>query len=168
MSDMEKPTECYLDTSLLFGWFKHIISKKPKTSEPQIISFLKQHPEVKTFISSMTAAEIVERSRKDLAKQNLSLIQIKKVVEKMQQILGFKIIDFYVATDGKEEIKDIRLNARNIINLTFLGKDVKDAIHVEIARQNDLWWIARDDCTGTMEEIYPKIMTAKKLMKQYE
>ena len=161
-----EPNEYYLDTNLLIGWVRHILSKK-KPLEPKFIVFLKQHPEIKTWISTITIAEIVEFLQKDFGKHNLTFVQMKKVIEKMQKIIGFRIINAYVTDEGMEEIKDIVLNARNLVLLTYEGRDVKDAIHVEIARQNRLWFITRDIDVGRMKRIYAYIDTAEKLMKKF-
>lgn len=169
----EKPVECYLDTSILISWIKNAVILKKKTPETEFIEFLKRHPEIKTFISSMTTAEIASVISREFPEQKLSLKMIREgIVEgQLQALLGYEIIKSYISEDEKtkEERMEIRLDVETLILLSFLGKDVKDAMHIEIARQSDKWFVYDKDADiGRMQEIYPKIITVKKLMKQYE
>ena len=65
------------------------------------------------------------------------------------------------------EFKGISLSA-DIINYTYLCGDLKDAIHVEIAKSNKLSFITKDDKVGRIKPLYPEITGIRKFIRRAE
>ena len=162
-----QPNEIYLDTSLLIGWFKHILEKRKKTGEPEIIEFLNDKPEIKRYISSITIAEIIEVLKsKDFKNYKLEKSYILDLIVNLRNTLNLIIIEEF-EEKGRKQLKNIILDSRNIVDFTFLGGEVIDAIHTEIARSNNIYFITRDENIGKTKELYPKIMGLKHFIKQF-
>ncbi len=162
-----QPQEIYLDTSLLVGWFKHILERRKKTEEPQIIEFLNNRPEIKKYISSISIAEIIEVLKsKEFKNYKLENQYILDLIETLRNTLNLIVIEEF-EEKGKKQLKNIFLDSQNIVDLTFLGGEVIDAIHIDISKSNNLYFITRDEGIGKTKEIYPKIMGLKHFMKQF-
>ena len=145
----------YLDTNLLIGFFKNIIQKEKKPSEyPLIIDFLAKHNEIEKFISIFSIAEIIEVLRRTYSANNLS----------KEYILG--LVDTLSASIDLKVIKEASLSDR-IIDYTYLCNDAKDAIHIDICRASEMWFITADDKCGRVKGAYDRIMGERKFRKHF-
>ena len=98
-----QPNEIYLDTSLLIGWFKHILEKRKKTEEPEIIEFLNNKPEIKRYISVITVAEIIEVLKsKDFKNYKLEKSYILDLIVNLRNTLNLIIIEEFEEKNGKQ------------------------------------------------------------------
>lgn len=152
----DKMEKVYLDTNLIIGFFKNIIRKKKKTGEdPEIIKFLAIHDEIKKFISIFSIAEIIESLEEEFPSHALTQDYILDLIETLRNTIELEIIE------------DVKVS-KNIINYTYLCRDVKDAIHIDICQASELWFITRDEDCGKVSKIYNKIMSERKFRKQFE
>jgi len=154
-------------SNLLIGWFRYILEKRKKTGEPKILEFLNNNPEIKRYISSISIAEIIEVLRsKDFKSYRLEKPYILDLIDALRNSLNLIIIEEF-EEKGRKQLKNIILDSKNIVNFTFLCGEVVDAIHIEICRSNNLYFITRDEGIGRVKEEYPRIMGLKHLIKQF-
>lgn len=55
-----------------------------------------------------------------------------------------------------------------IVEFTYLCRDLKDSVHVDIAKSNDLLLITKDDDVGRVKAAYPKVEGIRSLIRRYE
>ncbi|GEM_PF-3237839 len=68
------------------------------------------------------------------------------------------------AVDIKEDV----ISVPEVIQFTAKIGDVRDAVHVCIAKHEDLYLVTKDDGIGKVQEIYPKTIGMIGFMKAFE
>ena|SRR3989344_6745232 len=165
---MPKPDKVYLDTNLMYNWFKLRFTKKRKQAdEEEIIKFLAQHKEIECFISAFTVAEIVARLKNEF-KDLITLNDIRYSIEIFQDSINCQIIKLDKFRDMKDKDREGILISPQIVEFAFECLDSKDAIHIDIAKSNDLWFITRDNDVTRVKNIYNNVMGEKKFRKQFD
>lgn len=161
------PNKIYLDNTSLVRWFLRKFYPDKHKQEPQIIRFLNEHNEIETYVSILSIAELVHTLKhgEEFRKFNLGFEFIKKLIEELQNIIGFSIIKT-VSISGTE-IDGIIVSG-NIIKYVFKHRHLADCIHLDIARQNDIWFVTYEKRMGELKEYYSNIMTEDKLMRQFK
>ncbi len=160
-----KPDKVYVDNSLLVRWFLHRLYPNRYSDTPQIIKFLTKEKGMQKFISLISVAELVHTLKygKDFAGKNLTIGAIKALIDELQNIMGFEII-------LRDKIGEAQLNGVVVSTdiLEFLDKHqhIIDCIHVDIAKQHDLFFVTYEGKIGRMRKFYDKTMTENKLLKQ--
>ena len=145
----------YLDTNLIIGFFKNIIKKKKYKEDPKFIRFLSDKNEIQKFISIFTVAEVIQVLRKEFGSHDLSKRYILDLIDTLRGTVGLNIIE------------NVELTS-DIIHYTYLCDDLKDAVHVSIAQINDIWFVTRDDDAGKTKELYNKVISERKFIKQFK
>lgn len=159
-----KIDKIYLDTNLLIGWFKWILKKKKrKGDEPKITKFLSEHEEISTFISSFSVIEIVGVISNDYKKPDgtpkYTLNDIKSFIENLNKYLKITVL---------EEKRIVSLPIKKLIGISRRCRHLADSIHVYLAEKEDIWFITTEVKLGRLKPYYPKIMTEKRLIKQFK
>ena len=156
--------QIYIDTSLLREWIARLM-RGEKEEDTQIIKFLREHEEIKKFISVFTIAELVENLLFK-EKRIKDFMRKQEVVESFSQILmdttGIKIIE----QERKEEHVGIFISPKIVDYVAKCGS-IKDSIHVCIAEHEDLWLVTHDNNFGRLKPLYKNIMTDKALLKLF-
>lgn len=161
------PDKIYLDNTSLVRWFLKRFYPKKYKRDPQIIRFLNEHKEIDTFVSILSVAELVHTLKhgEEFKKFGLKFDHIKGLIEELQNIIGFEIIQTVKINDT--QIDGIVISG-NIIKYVFKHRHLADCIHLDIARQNEIWFVTYEKRMGELKEYYENIMTEDKLMKQYK
>lgn len=157
----------YPDTSIIREWFVRIILGDRRDVET--VEFLRKHEEINKFISIYGIAELIETLKKEPRIQHKKLTKefIWDMIRALQNTLtNLKIIEEDIA-EGISKYKGIVLSSE-IIDFTFLCGDLKDSIHVEIAKNNDLLFVTKDDKVGKVKELYPKVIGIRKFIRRHE
>ncbi len=155
----------YLDTSIIREWFVNII--RGDRGEPFYIEFMRTHNEFEKFISIYGIAELIETLKNEPEIQHKKLTKefIMELIKLLQTTINMKIIE---STDKENtEFKGISLSA-DIIDFTYLCGDLKDAIHVEIAKSNKLSFVTKDDKAGRIKPLYPEIVGIRKFIRRVQ
>ena len=158
----------YPDTSIIREWFVRIIVGDRRDVET--IEFLRKHKEINKFISIYGVAELIETLKKEPSIQHKKLTKefIWDLIKALQNTLtNLKIIEEYAEPEGVSKYRGIVLSSE-IVDFTYLCGDLKDSIHVEIAKNNDLLFVTKDDEVGRVKELYPKIEGIRSLIRRYE
>jgi predicted nucleic acid-binding protein len=150
-----KELRVYLDTNIIFGFFKSMLQsmfKRRRLKRVWRLYFLAKNKKLQVFISTFTLIEVKESIRKWLNEENknLSEDQVKGLMNYFEEIFDFKILESI-------ELKNI---------LEYSDLDAKDSIQVEIARANKLILVTEDKKlreVGT--EFYQGILSFDELMK---
>ncbi len=158
--------QIYIDTSLLREWFARLMREEKTEKDPEIILFLREHTEIKKFISIFTIAELVESlliHEKKIHRYMKNIQLISSFAQLLIETTGIKIIEL----EKKDEHKGIFISP-NVIKYTGICGSVKDAIHVCIAEHEDLWLVTHDDKFGKLKPLYAKITTDTHLLKLFK
>ncbi len=165
---MPKPNRVYLDTNLVYNWFKlHFTKRRKQADEEEIIKFLAGHREIECFISAFTVAEIAANLRNEF-KDRITLEQIKYLVQVLQDTINCQIIKFDKFKDMKNQDREGILISPEIIKFAFGCLDASDAIHVDIAKSSDLCFVTRDENVTRVKVVYENVMGEKKFRKQFD
>jgi hypothetical protein len=157
----------YIDTDLLVGWFLSKFYPK-KHKEPLIVKFLSEYRnKIKSYISMISIAEIMGLLIHDSKFKDLKLKSdfIEKLISELQTIIGFNVI-FSKARVFEQEIICLQITDK-VIEYIAVHPHLVDCIHLDIAKSNDLFFVSHEDKIGKLKDLYPKIMTDKKLEKQF-
>ncbi len=158
--------QVYLDNTSLVRWFLKRFYPKKYKDDPQIIKFLNEHKsEIKSFVSTISIAELVHTLRHGDAfvKFSLGFNYIKELIGELQDIIGFDIIQ--TEKIGEVDIDGVIIS-NDIVKYVFKHRHLVDCIHVDIARQHELTFVTYEAAMGELKEYYGKIMTEDRLMKQ--
>jgi predicted nucleic acid-binding protein len=151
---MEVPKKVYLDTNLLYGWFQNQLSKK--RPESQIVRFLSEKcKDMEKFISVYTVAELLVNLKKDFSDRGLSKEKIGYMFEILRDTIDLKVIDQTKMT-------------KSVIDFADLCDDHNDAVHLEIAKNENLVFVTRDCDLGRVKSAYPHVTSIGKLIKNVE
>jgi len=151
----------YLDTCVILPWFQNIITNKKdskgKIEVPKIIQFLVEHPEIEKYISAFTVAELVKELmfKTDKVKPHMKRLEyVQGFIETFQlTIPNMNIIELEESKNGE---KGILIPVPDLIKYTSLIGDVPDAIHVCIAKHEDIYMVTKDDKVGKVQSVYSK------------
>ena len=163
----------YLDTCVVEPWFKNMIQSKKddknQTETPEIIQFLIAHPEIEKYISYFTIAELVEilMFKTDKVRDHMKRLEIiGAFVEAFQRTIpNLRII---VLEESKNGEKGLLIPIPELLKYTALIGEVKDAIHVCIAKHEDIFIVTKDDKIGKVQSVYPKTVGMKGFAKAFE
>lgn len=162
---MTLPEKIYLDNSLLIRWFLWKLNPRRYRSEPEIVKFLAQSQGMQIYISIISLAELVHTLKysRDFQRFRMTLPWLRTLLEELQRILGFLIIER--ERIGGVDIGGIVITPA-IVRFLDVHPELMDCLHVDIARRNDLWFITHDDNVGKLKPLYENIMTDNKLIRQ--
>ncbi len=140
---------------------------RSKIENPSVIEFLSNHREIEKYISIITVAEAIRvlKYDDDFRRYKLDLESIKALISKLQEIVGFSILEEVVVENRK--FKGIIVTPE-IIKFIDKHEHLIDCIHIDIAKFHELTFISNEEEYGELKALYPNIMTANKLIKQYE
>ncbi|MBI4170847.1 MAG: hypothetical protein HY514_04075 [Candidatus Aenigmarchaeota archaeon] len=159
----------YLDNSTIEPWFEAILIEGKHMKTPGFIQFLIVHKEIEKFISSFTVAELVEKLMFHTEK-------VRPFMKKLELIEGFvntfqqtipnlTIIEEEQAPNGQ---RGLFISVPELIQFTAKIGDIKDAIHVCIAKHEDLYLVTKDDNIGRVQDIYQRTVGMVGFMKAFE
>ncbi len=152
---MPVPKRIYLDTNLIYGWFKNQLNPK-KHPKPEFIEFLCGRCKgVEKFISIYSIAELLVNLKKDFQDRGLSEDKISPFFEILKDHIGLKIIIEAKLTNS-------------IVTFADLCNDHNDAVHIEIAKNENLTFVTRDEDIGKVGKVYKPVMCMSKFMKQFD
>lgn len=155
--------QVYVDTNLVYEWFSRLM-RSEKREEPKIIKFFCEHKEIKKFVSIFTVAELIEKLlfKQDGIKEHMKNKEmVLSFLRSLMQMTGIQIIGF------KEEDEGSIFVSSKIIEYTVICRSMKDAIHVSIAKQENLWFLTHDDEIGKLKPAYEKIITDTHLFRVF-
>lgn len=160
-----QPEKVYLDNTSLVRWFLKRFYPRKYKRDPQIIRFLSEHKEIRCYISIFSVAELVQvlKHGQEFRKFKLKFKYILKLIEELQNIILFDIIQ--TVKIGGTSIKGVVVS-HEIVKYVFKHRHLIDCIHLDIARQNDLWFVTYEKRMGELKEYYEKIITEAKMMKR--
>ncbi len=160
------PNKIYLDNTILIRYFLRKFYPQKYKNEPQIIRFLNEHTEIQKFISIISIAELVKKliHGNDFKKFDICFDYAMKLIEEFQSMLNFKIIE---TMENNNVVIDGIVVTKNIIKYISIHSDLPDCIHLDIARQHDIWFVTYEKELGRLKEEYGNIITEDKLMKQF-
>lgn len=148
------PQRIYLDTNQLFGWFEnHLDKKRPESG---IVKFLMEKCEdIEKFTSIYAAAEILVNLKERFQGRNLSAEKIGYMFEILREIIGLQMI---VESKLTEEV----------LKFADLCNDHNDAIHIQIAKNQNLMLITKDTDVGRVKAAYANVMSIGKFTRQFD
>jgi hypothetical protein len=156
-------SDIYLDTCVFHEWFVRMIRDDKK--EVEYVEFLSELTDVRKYISIFGIAELIESLKKDPRLQGKKITKewITILVDFFRDTIGVRIIE----EDESGKLSGIFLSPK-ILEFTLECGDLKDSIHVEIAKNNDLLFITKDDKLGELKKIYSNIDTIRSFERSYE
>lgn len=160
------PERVYIDNSLLVRWFLWKFNPHKYPREPQVIRFLASLERVEKYISLISVAELVHTLRygDDFSGYRLTLRRIEELIQELQGVLGFVLIE-------QEKVQDTDVGGiiitRDVVRFIDKHKELADCLHVDIAKRNQLCFVTYEKKIGVLKELYDNIMTENKLMKQF-
>lgn len=147
------PQRIYLDTNQLYGWFENQLNRKKP--ESGIVKFLSEKcGDMEKFISVYTVAELLVNLKQDHPDRNLSPDKISYLFELLKNSIKLKMIE-------EAEI------TKEIVVFADLCNDHNDAIHIQIAKNQDLTLVTKDAKIGRVKAAYSNVMSIGKLVKQF-
>ncbi len=156
----------YLDTSVILPWFQNIMTENNET--PMIIRFLVEHPEIEKYISSFTVAELVEKLmfKTDKIRDHMKKLEIiTSFIDVFQRTIpNLYIIELEESKNGE---RGILIPIPELIEYISVIGNVKDAIHVCIAKHEDIYIVTKDDEIGRIQSLYPKTVGMKGFAKAF-
>jgi len=155
----------YLDINIFREWFIRTI--KNNITPIFYVQFLSEHGEIEKRISVFSIAELVETLLKEPKLQgwNLTKEWILSLIEIFRDTVGVKIIEEDETSKGQYTGFVV---SPKIVEFTYLCGDLKDSVHVDIAKSNDLLFITKDDEAGRVKTAYPKVEGIRSLIRRYE
>ena len=122
----------YLDTNVIFGFFKNFIlgKKLPLTWKVWFLS--KNKNKIEVYTSTLAISEAVNEMVKLAERENVNVNErdVDDAVHTLADYCGLKIL------------KDVRMD--DIVLLALNKIDVKDCLHLEISRRNKMILITDD------------------------
>ena len=163
----------YLDTSVVLPWFQNLMrgtkDSRGTIETPEIIEFLIARPEIAKYISYFTIAEIVKELmfKTDKVRSHLKRLEIVQsfVLTFQGTIPNLSIIELEESKNGE---KGILIPIPELLQYTALIGDTSDAIHVCIAKHEDIYLVTKDDKVGKVKILYPKTIGMKDFAKAFE
>lgn len=147
------PQRIYLDTNQLYGWFENQLNRKKP--ESGIVKFLGEKcKDMEKLISVYSVAELLVNLKRDFQNRDLTAKKLEYLFVILKDIIGIKIILESKIT-------------REIIGFADLCNDHNDAVHIQIAKNQDLTLVTKDEKIGRVKPAYPNVMSIGKLMKQF-
>lgn len=167
MLTKEYMKQVYIDTSVLEGWFIKLM-KEEDPEDIRIIKFLRNHEEIKAFISPFTVAEIIESLLSDNSRIRIrphmrNYENIKAFTKMLLETTGLNVLK-YETKDGKPGF----FMSHRVADYTAICKSVKDTIHVCIAEHENLCFVTHDIKIPLLKSLYEKIITDTHLIKAFE
>lgn len=157
----------YLDTNLIFHWFELcLLGRRKLAGEGTFIRFLSDHKEIERYISAYTIAEIAAKLRKQFG-DKVKLNDIHELIEEFRNLTGTQIIKIDEFSDIKGNKRRGILLSSNIADYAFYCCDSKDALHIDIAKSNDLLLVTADDGIPMVKSMYEKVIGESKFRKQF-
>ncbi len=155
----------YLDVNIFREWFVRMI--RGEKGKVFYIEFLSKRDEIEKHISIFGIAELIETLKKEPRVQHKKLTKelILALIDALRNTIGLEIIE--EDKIQKEKFRGFFVSPK-IVEFTYLCGDLKDSIHVEIARNNDLLFITKDDKIGQVKVIYPKVEGIRSLIRRYK
>ena len=152
----------YIDTSLIYEPIRRmLVNEKP--FETEFTDFLIGHPEIERTISIFTVAEIVENllfREKRILEYKRNIDAILTLVKVIQNTYSIDVIEYEIK-DGQKGFFVLS----DLIALTGKLGNIKDAIHVCIAKHENLMLVSHEDKFGVVKDIYKNIATDRQLFK---
>ena len=152
----------------MIGWFKWCIYKVRKPKEPEFIKFLSKLESVEKYISIFTIAEVIEvlKTHPDFRGYKIDEKYFEDILEILKRTASISIIEETgIIVKGKKQYKKFYITP-NIVNFTYTCGELKDSIHVDIAKSNDLWFVTHDDKVGRLKVLYKKIIGSSKFIRR--
>ena len=165
---MDSKENIYIDVNLIFRWIElTFFSRHPqKADEEKFIKFLSEHKEIKVYISAFTAAEIAAKLSKQFG-ENATPELIKTIIETLINTLGAETIKYEIFFDKQGKERKGLLISQELPNMALACRDAKDAVHICLAKSNDLLFVTRDKDATRVRTIYEKVTGAEKYIKQF-
>lgn len=145
------PQRIYLDTNQLYGWFENQLNRKKP--ESKIVEFLTEKFEnAEKFISMYTIAELLVNLKNAYPDRNLSADKIAWLLILLKEATNLKIIEESKLT-------------KEVIDFADLCNDHNDAVHIQIAKNQGLTFVTKDDKVGKVKSAYPNVISIRKLFR---
>ena len=125
---MVKQVEVYLDTNILYSYFKKKIEQKISNNDKEIKLTFLNNARIIPVSSFFTLIELVNVLKREM---NLSKKSIEDFVNGEVESMRIRLIE-------KTKIDE------NVLKWCSDGLDFKDAIHLSIVKENDLTLITND------------------------
>ena len=135
----------YLDTNVIYGYFKKRLQEKPVNT---VLIFF-EDVKVDVYVSLFAIIEVVHRLKED----NVDRKKISKLVSDFLREYRINIITKFT------------ISWKTLLS-TLSGVEWKDAVHLEIASQNDLTIITNDKkFFKNGRKLYSRIITLEWFLK---
>lgn len=155
----------YIDANIFHEWFVRNIKgdKRPIF----YVKFLSERKEIDKRISIFSIAELVESLKKEPRIQDKKLTKdwILSLIEIFRDTISLRIIEEDETHRGK--YRGFYVSSK-IVEFASLSGDLKDSIHVDISKNNDLLFLTKDDKAGRLKELYPKIEGIRSFVRRSE
>ncbi|MFH8092360.1 MAG: PIN domain-containing protein [Candidatus Aenigmatarchaeota archaeon] len=148
----------YLDTNILFGYFKRILESKYKLKPfeiPEKINIIKNAKEL--YISDFVLAELIIEIKNWCNANNVNIgeKEIENLIEEFKETYNVRVI------------KNFKI--KHFLELIYLGVDLKDSIHLEISRNKNMVFLTDDkELYEISKHLYGKVLNFyefKRIMK---
>jgi predicted nucleic acid-binding protein len=157
---MAKKLKVYLDTNMIFGFFKimlEVIFERRRYREVRRLSALERSSELlEVYTSFFTLIEVIEQIRKWSQKKRkaLTTAQIRALLSSFQEIFNIRIVSSVFIT-------------QRVLEYVLNNMEWEDAIQLEIARINGFTLVTEDiDLKRLGRRFYPKIINFNELIKR--
>ena len=138
----------YLDTNVIFGFFKNFFIGKKLPFTWKVWFLSKNKNKIYACTSPLAISEAVSEMLKLAEKEGITISErdVEEAVHKLIEYCGLKIL------------KDVRMD--NLVLLTLHKIDVKDCLHLEISKRNNMVLITDDqDLKEKGKYFYSKILS---------
>jgi len=153
---MELPKELYLDTNMIWAWFKNMMEafrRGESLKIPSILQFISSRIELKTFTTNLTKAEIFRYLRSEWnCDKNFSenlwnrfLVSFNTSYIEAENVIISELIEICARVSTKK---------KTLVNL----------MHLQLAKKNNLWFLTgEENLKDRYKEYYDKVLTYEDL-----
>lgn len=155
----------YLDVNIFREWFVRIV--RGDNRPVFYVQFLSARKELEKHISVFSIAELVETLLRESQLQGIKLTKgwLLSLVEIFKDTMGAKILEEDEVSKGM--YRGFYVSPK-IVEFTYLCGDLKDSVHVDIARSASLTLVTKDDKVGRVKTAYPNVEGIRSLVRRYK
>lgn len=157
---MEVPKELYLDTNMIWTWFRNFMVSLKNNNPieiPDILQFITNKKELKLFTTTLTQIEIFRYLKAEWDRNEKSCNEIWNTF-----INSFNITLIEVQQVELEELLSL------VSKVATKKKTLVNLMHLQVARKNNLWFLSgEENLKDKYKEYYDKVLTYEDLRKLY-
>ena len=147
----------YLDTNVIFGFFKNFILGKKLSLTWKVWFLSRNKNKIEVYTSSLAISEAVSEMMRLAEREGI------KVKEMDVEVIVHKLVDYC----GLKILKDVRMD--DLVLFTLNKIDVKDCLHLEISKRNNMILITDDQQLKERGKyFYSKILSFYEFTKKFD